>query len=88
MKRRICLALLTLLSACGGRDPDTAQYGSAPPLPDPEWQLLPTMKIAKPAEWGDRRPVVPQGYAIAAIATDCRRFRSRLFPARDGCTVR
>ena len=27
------------------------------------------MKIANPAEWGDQRPTVPQGYAIAAIAT-------------------
>jgi glucose/arabinose dehydrogenase len=78
MKRRLCLAFLTLLSACGGRDPDTAQYGSAPPLPDPQRQLLPTMKIAKPAGWGDRRPVVPQGYAIAAIATDLRIPRQTL----------
>ena len=69
MKRLICLACLSLLSACGGRDPDAAQYGSAPPLPEPQRQLLPTMKIARPAEWGDRKPVVPQGYDIAAIAT-------------------
>ncbi len=69
MKRLIGLACLALLSACGGRDPDTAQYGSAPPLPEPQRQLLPTMKIARPAEWGDRKPVVPQGYTIAAIAT-------------------
>ncbi len=69
MKRLIGLACLALLSACGGRDPDTAQYGSAPPLPEPQRQLLPTMKIARPAEWGDRKPVVPQGYTIAAIVT-------------------
>lgn len=69
MKRLVCLAFLALLSACSGRDPDPAQYGSAPPLPDPKRQLVPTMKIANPAEWGDRKPVVPQGYAIAAIAT-------------------
>jgi glucose/arabinose dehydrogenase len=69
MKRLIGLACLTLLSACGGRDPDTAQYGSAPPLPEPQRQLLPTMKIASPAEWGDRKPLVPQGYSVAAIAT-------------------
>jgi glucose/arabinose dehydrogenase len=77
MKRFVCLAILTLLSACG-RDPDTAQYGSAPPLPDPQRQLLPTMKIANPAEWGDRKPVVPQGYAITAIATDLQIPRQTL----------
>ena len=27
------------------------------------------MKIAKPADWGDRHPVVPPGYKISAIAT-------------------
>ena len=78
MKRSICLTFFVLLSACGGRDPDTAQYGSAPPLPDPQRQLLPTMKIAKPAEWGERRPVVPQGYVITAIATDLQIPRQTL----------
>ena len=78
MKLLIGLAILSLLSACGGRDPDTAQYGSAPPLPDPQRQLLPTMKIAKPAEWGDRKPVAPPGYAIAAIATDLQIPRQTL----------
>jgi glucose/arabinose dehydrogenase len=68
MKPFLCVTLLALLSGCG-RDPDTAQYGSAPPLPEPQRQLLPTMKIAKPAEWDGRLPVVPQGYTIAAIAT-------------------
>jgi glucose/arabinose dehydrogenase len=28
------------------------------------------MTIAKPAKWGDRRPTVPAGYTVAAIATD------------------
>jgi glucose/arabinose dehydrogenase len=69
MKRLICLAVVTLLSACGGRDPVSAQYGSAPPLPEPQRQLLPTMKIAKPMHWGDRKPVAPPGYSVAAIAT-------------------
>jgi glucose/arabinose dehydrogenase len=27
------------------------------------------MEIANPAEWGERRPIVPQGYAVSAIAT-------------------
>ena len=78
MKLLISLTILSLLTACGGRDPDTAQYGSAPPLPEPQRQLLPTMKIAKPAEWGDRKPVAPPGYAIAAIATDLQIPRQTL----------
>ena len=63
------IACATVLSACG-RDPDPPQYGPAPQLPDVQRQLLPTMKIAKPAEWGDRQPTVPQGYTIAAVATN------------------
>jgi glucose/arabinose dehydrogenase len=62
-------AAAMLLSACGGGG-DTNQYGAAPELPEPQSQLLPTMKIAKPAQWGDRQPVVPEGYRITAIATD------------------
>lgn len=67
------LALLVLpgfLCACGGEPATPQQYGPSPPLPEPKPQLLPTMKIAKPANWGDREPVVPQGYTITAIATD------------------
>lgn len=78
MKSLIGPTLFALLSACGGRDPDTAQYGSAPPLPDPQRQLFPTMKIAKPTEWGERKPEVPQGYVIAAIATDLQIPRQTL----------
>ena len=62
------LAVALLLSACSGNG-DAPVYGASPQLPAPRGQLLPTMNIAKPAKWGDRRPVVPQGYAIAAIAT-------------------
>ncbi|MGD9740894.1 MAG: sorbosone dehydrogenase family protein [Parvibaculaceae bacterium] len=62
------LALSVLLIACG-EDPDPSQYGSDPQLPAPQGGLLPAMKIANPAEWGDQRPTVPQGYTIAAIAT-------------------
>ena len=36
------------------------------------------MKIAKPAEWGDQHPVVPQGYTIRAIATGLRIPRQTL----------
>jgi glucose/arabinose dehydrogenase len=58
-----------LLAACGGRDPDPAQYGASPPLPAQQESLLPSMEIAEPAQWGDRRPQVPAGYTIAPIAT-------------------
>ena len=71
MKRLICaFVFCAFMAACGGRDPDAAQYGSAPPLPEPQKQLFPTMKIAEPAAWGGRKPVVPAGYSITAIATD------------------
>src|SRR5688572_32207650 len=63
-------ALSFALAACGGSDPDPTQYGSDPPLPELQTQLLPTMGIAKPAEWGNQQPTVPPGYAIKAIATD------------------
>jgi glucose/arabinose dehydrogenase len=39
-------------------------------MPKQERGLMPDMVIAKPAEWGDQVPSVPQGYAISAIATD------------------
>ena len=55
------VALSALLTACGS-DPEPPQYGSDPQLPEPQRGLLPAMKIANPAEWGDQRPIVPQGY--------------------------
>ena len=65
------IALSALLGACGGGDPDAAQYyGADPALPSPQRGLLPSMTIAKPALWGDQKPTVPQGYTITAIATD------------------
>jgi glucose/arabinose dehydrogenase len=70
MKHLYWLALVALLCACGGPSTDVAQYGSTPQLPAPQKQLLPTMKIANPALWGERKPIVPQGYDITAIATD------------------
>jgi glucose/arabinose dehydrogenase len=71
MKRAHLLPLAVLigfLTACGG-DPEPPQYGPNPQLPAPQRGLLPAMKIANPAEWGDQRPTVPQGYTISAIAT-------------------
>ncbi len=70
-------ALLAVLTACGS-DPDPRQYGPDPELPDVQRGLLPSMNIADPAEWGDRRPTVPQGYTITAIATDLKIPRQAL----------
>jgi len=80
MKRANLLPLVVLsafLISCG-RDSEPAQYGPDPQLPDPQRGLLPTMKIANPAEWGAQRPTVPQGYSIAAIATDLQIPRQTL----------
>ena len=71
------VALSVLLSACD-KESETAQYGPDPKLPEPYRGLLPTMKIASPAEWGDHRPQVPQGYSIRAIATDLKIPRQTL----------
>lgn len=80
MKRASVFALgtlLSLLSGCGS-DPEPLQYGSAPPLPDPQRELLPTMKIADPTAWNDRRPMVPRGYEVSAIATNLKIPRQML----------
>jgi len=49
-----------------------------PDLPPPERGLLPKMKIADPTPWGDRRPVVPQGWTVSAVATDLQIPRQTL----------
>ncbi|HWK69474.1 PQQ-dependent sugar dehydrogenase [Pollutimonas sp. M17] len=80
MKYTGLLAIFTLsalLTACGG-DTEPAQYGAAPELPQPQRGLLPDMVIAEPAEWGDKRPTVPDGYTISAIATDLKIPRQTL----------
>jgi glucose/arabinose dehydrogenase len=64
----VAIALVGLLAACGS-DPASPEYGPNPPLPDRETRLLPSMKIANPAPWGDQRPTVPEGYSVTAIAT-------------------
>lgn len=70
MRRLLLLcACAALLSACS-EEPEAAQYGANPNLPEPQRGLLPDMKVALPAQWGDELPTVPQGYTIAPIATD------------------
>lgn len=63
------VALATLLTGCGGAG-GPLEYGNDPALPETQRGLLPSMKIAEPALWGDQLPTVPAGYAITAIATD------------------
>ena len=73
------LGLAVLLAACGNEGgADTQARGPDPKLPEPQRGLLPSMKIAEPAPWGDRKPTVPQGYTITAIATDLRIPRQML----------
>ena len=65
------------LAGCGG-DPEMTQYGPNPDLPGAQRGLLPSMTIADPAGWGDRRPAVPRGYTITPIATDLKIPRQTL----------
>ena len=81
MTRFILCALaapLALLAACGSEGAPQ-QYGQDPRLPEPHRGLLPSMKIADPAPWGQERPTVPQGYRITAIATGLGIPRQTLF---------
>ena len=71
-------AVAFLVSACGGGDADPVEYGTVQQLPEPHRGLLPAMNIADPANWGDQRPVVPEGYAVSAIATDMKIPRQTL----------
>jgi glucose/arabinose dehydrogenase len=75
--KSICAAMLALLAACGSNDP-VDQYGANPDLPDKQRGLLPSMTIADPAGWGERRPAVPEGYEIAAVATNLKIPRQSL----------
>jgi glucose/arabinose dehydrogenase len=56
----------------------SGQYGANPDLPAPQRGLLPSMRIAEPAPWGQRRPTVPQGWTIQAIATELQIPRQTL----------
>jgi glucose/arabinose dehydrogenase len=70
-------ATACLLAACG-KEPQVSQYGPNPTLPEKHRGLLPSMKIAEPAQWGGRRPTVPQGFTITPIATDMKISRQVL----------
>ena len=71
--------LSVLLSACGDGSPASQQeYGPNPQLPEPKRGLLPNMTVPERAEWGDRKPTVPDDYTITAIATDLKIPRQTL----------
>ncbi|MHC6226274.1 PQQ-dependent sugar dehydrogenase [Pseudomonas sp. X10] len=72
------LGMSLLLSACGGEGDAIQARGPDPKLPDPQRSLLPSMKIAQPAEWGEQKPKVPEGYTVTAIATDLQIPRQTL----------
>ena len=78
MTRLVTIAASAALLAACGSDRDTTQYGPNPDLPEMQRGLLPSMTIADPAGWGDRRPVVPEGYTITPIATDLKIPRQTL----------
>src|SRR5690606_13860451 len=65
----VLFACAALLTACSD-EPEQAQYGASPNLPEPQRGLLPDMKVAPPAQWHNELPTVPEGYTIAPIATD------------------
>ncbi|MDM3886649.1 sorbosone dehydrogenase family protein [Pseudomonas sp. BCRC 81390] len=72
------LSMALLLAACGGDGEPTQALGPDPKLPAPQRGLLPSMKIAQPAAWGEQRPTVPEGFSITAIATGLKIPRQTL----------
>ena len=62
-------AIAFSLAACGGPS-EVRESGPDPELPSIRQSLVPTIKIARPAEWGDEVPTVPEGFTITAIASD------------------
>ena len=56
----------------------TVTTGPDPVLPEPGTRLLPDMTIPRPALWEGAMPIVPEGYQIAAIATDLKIPRQML----------
>ena len=73
----LAAAASALLTACGNQS-DPVKYGSDPTFPAQQRGLLPSMDIANPTGWGERRPIVPAGYTITPIATDLKIPRQTL----------
>lgn len=62
--------IFSVLGGCNSPQESLDQTGPTPELPALNETLLPPMKIAKPASWGNEVPTVPAGFVIEAIATD------------------
>jgi glucose/arabinose dehydrogenase len=71
-------AIAAAMAVVAVGQPGGEQHGAEPDLPQPQRGLLPSMGIADPASWGDRRPAVPQGWTISAIATELQIPRQTL----------
>jgi len=68
-----CTAAMVLaLAGCSGSDSDLDQTGANPDLPGQDETLVPPMKIATPTGWNGETPVVPDGFAVTAMATDLK----------------
>ncbi len=80
MTSRLALGLLALLAlaACGRKHDELAQTGPRPQLAELNETLLPPMKIARPAGWGDEIPQAPPGFTVTALATDLKVPRQML----------
>jgi glucose/arabinose dehydrogenase len=72
------IALPLLACACQGGQVPPPDTGADPALPEARRGLLPDMVIADPAPWGDRKPTVPAGYTVTAIATGLKIPRQTL----------
>ena len=72
------LGTTLMVAACSENGNGVSAYGPNPKLPAPERGLLPSMKIAEPAAWGDQKPTVPKGFTVTAIATDLKIPRQTL----------
>ena len=69
MRALILGASLLALAACGRSQPGLDQTGAQPDLPDQRQTLLPPMKIATHAGWGNEKPSAPAGFSVTAFAT-------------------
>jgi len=75
----MCVAVCGLgLAGCDDQGGDPAkQIGANPVLPEPQQYLLPPMRIARIAHWGEgETPAVPQGLQIRAVAKDLEHPRT------------
>src|ERR1700716_2857603 len=75
----VSFAAISLLGLTGcddnGGDPNR-QVGANPVLPALQQYLMPPIRIAKVAAWGNEAPTVPQGMQVHALATGFEHPRS------------